>query len=152
MTDINLPDELATFEAELQALPRGQMPSTLRERVLDDLQAELSTRALTLATLSDSSSGSDRWWFAACAAMVAMLWLNFSLVAARGVGEAWQHSESLPTATTLAETQAALATLLPELSPADAQGYAITLYSGTQSTLLPVPGLPQSSQYSARAN
>jgi hypothetical protein len=151
MNDFNLPHELAAFEAELQSLPRVQMPSALRERVLADMHTELTSPTITPAALSTANSLSTRWWFAACAATVAMLWLNLSLVTARNVGEARPQAETLPTAATLAETQARLAALLPELSPAESQRYALTLYSGSQATLLPVPMVADTSLNSAEA-
>ena len=153
MNDLHLPHDLAAFEAELQSLPRPTMPRVLRQRVLADLSAELSSSPVAHVRTPTPSNLSTRWWFAACAATVAMLWLNLSLVAARSSGDAWQQAASLPPAVTFVETQAALVTLLPELSPADAQRYALTLYSGSQATLLPVPSAAESPRpFAAEAN
>lgn len=139
MNHTDLPHNLAAFEAELQSLPRVQMPSDLREQVLANVHAELSSPSIATVALNSPTNLSTRWWFAACAATVVLLWLNLSLVTARRVGEAKLPAEPLPTVTALAESQARLATLLPELSPAESQRYAITLYSGSQATLLPMP-------------
>lgn len=143
MHDLNLPDELAAFEAELQSLPRPHLPSALRKRVTADMQATLvnhSAETRLVVARGDHERGLARWWFAACAATAAMLWFNLSMVTVRNVAEGWQKAAP-PVVNHLAHTQAALVLLAPELSPADAQRYALTLYSGGQAALLPVPDL-----------
>jgi hypothetical protein len=123
MSDYQLPPELEILEQELAARSTPPPADNLQLRITTGVRSRLRRE-----------SRLDFWRFAAAAALVAAVWLNLSLSAARETNFHFQLADKRPS---VEKTAQEIKNLLPEMSEDDVQREALLLCAGENLVMYP---------------
>jgi hypothetical protein len=123
MNDYQLPPELESLERELAARSIPLPIAELRQKITSGIHNRLRRE-----------SRLDFWRFAAAAALVAAVWLNLSLSAARETNFHFQLADNRPS---VEQTARQIQNLLPEMSEDDARREALLLCAGANLVMYP---------------
>jgi anti-sigma-K factor RskA len=128
MNDWQLPPELESLERELAARSTLRPSADLRRIITSGVHSRLRREGRL-----------DFWRFAAAAALVAAVWLNLSLSAARETNFHFQLADNRPS---VEQTAREIQNLLPEMSETDARREALLLCAGSNLIMYPKITVP----------